>query len=65
MNLQRRADMADRTVCLTEEGTDKVGYNNIHTTDEQIVVKGHYIFVTSSATGKTYILDEDDIAYID
>jgi len=71
---ERMAEVANRTVYLTEEGKEKVGHDTIHTSDERIVVRGKYIFVTSrgtrdpyfesSTSGKTYILDEDDIDYI-
>ena len=50
---------------LTEEGEEKVGYDTIPTTDERIEFRGSYIVVTSTWTGNTYILDEDDIAYIE
>ena len=57
--------MADRTVYLTEEGEEKVGYDTIPTTDEEILFKGPYIAVTSKSSGKTYILSDDDIEYVD
>ena len=56
--------MADRRVYLTEEGEEKVGYDTIPTTDEDIRFQGPYIVVTSTWTGNTYILTEDDIRYI-
>jgi len=57
--------LANRVVNLTEEGKEKVHMDYIRTTDEDIQYKGNYIVVTSSRTGKTFILTEEDIAYID
>lgn len=57
--------MADRMVHLTDEGYEKVRYWTISTTDADIQYQGEYIVVTSSATGRTYILNPEDIDYID
>ncbi|MCX6002980.1 MAG: hypothetical protein NTX46_00825 [Chloroflexi bacterium] len=57
--------MTNKRVWLTLKGRKKVGSNYIYTTDQKIVAKFPYIVVTSLDTGKTYILDQDDIAQIE
>ena len=62
---RRMTEMANKRVWLTPKGRKKVGSNYIYTTDQKIVAKYPYIIVTSSDTGKTYILDHDDISQIE
>lgn len=57
--------MTNKKVWLTPKGRKKVGSNYINTTNQMIVAKSPYIVVTSSDTGKTHILDQDDIARIE
>lgn len=57
--------MTNKRVWLTPKGQKKVGSNYIPTTDQKIVAKSPYIVVTSSDTGKTYMLDQDDIRQIE
>jgi hypothetical protein len=58
-------EMTNRKVWLTPKGQKKVGSNHINTTYQKIVTQSPYIVVTSSDTGKTHILDQDDIARIE
>ena len=62
---RRMTEMTNKRVWLTLKGRKKVGNNYIYTTDQKIVAKFPYIVVTSFDTGKTYILDQDDIAQIE
>jgi hypothetical protein len=55
--------MTNKRVWLTPKGQRKVGSNYINTLT--IVTQSPYIVVTSADTGKTHILDKDDIVRID
>ena len=57
--------MTKKRVWLTPKGQKKVGSNYISTTGQGIESKSPYIIVTSSDTGKTYILETDDISQIE
>jgi hypothetical protein len=59
------AKVANKKVWLTAQGRKKTGLFHIQTTDLKIEVKGPYVRVTSSDTGKTYILGKDDISEIE
>jgi len=54
-----------KIVRLTEEGEEKVGRRTIYSTDDQIQYRGFHIVVTDRKSGRTYILAEDDIEFID
>jgi len=58
-------EMTNKKVWLTAKGQKKVGANHISTTGQGIVPKAPYIIVTCSETGKTYILEQDDISQIE
>jgi hypothetical protein len=58
-------EMIKKRVWLTPKGQKKVGTNYISTTGQGIVAKSPYIIVTCSDTGKTYILEQDDISQIE
>jgi hypothetical protein len=58
-------EMIKKRVWLTPKGQKKVGVNYIFTTAQGITAKAPYIIVTSSDTGKTYILEQDDISQIE
>ncbi len=57
--------MANKRVWLTPKGQKKAGVNHISTTGQGIISKSPYIIVTCSDTGKTYILEQDDISQIE
>ena len=57
--------MSKKRVWLTPKGHKKVGANFIFTTAQGITPKAPYIIVTCSDTGKTYILEQDDISQIE
>jgi hypothetical protein len=57
--------MTRKRVWLTPKGQKKVGANFIFTTAQGITAKAPYIIVTGSDTGKTYILEQDDISQIE
>jgi hypothetical protein len=58
-------EMIKKRVWLTPKGKKKVGFNYIVTTGQGIVPKSPYIVVTGSESGKTYILETDDISQIE
>lgn len=57
--------MEGRVVRLTRKGREKVGADSITTSDDGVLYSGQRIVVTCSETGRTYILDRDDIAFVD
>ena len=54
--------MTKKRVWLTPKGHKKVGANFIFTNAQGITAKAPYIIITDSDTGKTYILEQDDIS---
>ena len=57
--------MGHKVVYLTESGREKVHMDYIQTTDEDIQYKENYIVIRSSRTGKTFIIRDEDIDYME